>query len=409
MLSKRYRNLIADIAFLVALVVYLLINIVPMTFFKPYINSPLLGKLLNAAVLLLFLRAPLHRQTDDRVWLELVVTVFVGWLLWHAALPGFIPIVAFVYAGRNVEFRKVGWTVFWVCVATLVLTIGCAKAGLIYDHFGYVSGRMRHFLGFTYCLIPVNIFTNAVFLWVYLRKDKIRIWEWAVMLVADAWLYYETRSRLSFALVILAVLVSVLLKYVPDFFEKRRGLRLALTPAFVVACLLSLVGTLCFGSGNAFLLKLDAFLGGRLEIPYNNIQAFGFSLLGQEFSMFGAGIDYGGHAYSYVTSEYTYIDNMYMQIMQRGGIVMLITFVVLFTAVMIHLAKKEPRGYGVCLFALLALQAIIQDTTWYPWYTGLLFLLGDCWADLPNTECPESSWLIDWEEKHLKFLKNKEG
>ena len=89
---------------------------------------------------------------------------------------------------------------------------------------------------------------------------------------------------------------------------------------------------------------------------------YGVSLFGSgNIEWVGAGLDaYGNQS----TETYFYVDNLYIQVLQRYGIIFMIIFLTLTTALMIQCYRKN-ENILVILLAIIAVHGLIDDLIMY--------------------------------------------
>ena len=108
--------------------------------------------------------------------------------------------------------------------------------------------------------------------------------------------------------------------------------------------------------------ELNAFLSNRLRHGQNSFMMYGVSLFGLgNIEWVGAGLDvYGRQS----TETYFYVDNLYIQVLQRYGIIFMAIFLALTTALMIQCYKKK-ENLLVILLAIIAFHGLIDDGIMY--------------------------------------------
>ncbi|HFI0456361.1 TPA: polymerase, partial [Streptococcus suis] len=118
-------------------------------------------------------------------------------------------------------------------------------------------------------------------------------------------------------------------------------------------------------------MSLDKFLGGRIYLASKSLSMYGFNLLGRNIQWVGNGLSAEGQR---STMSYFYVDNMYIQVLQKYGLIFLVIFLTVMTITMLILYRKKQYLLLVCL-VILAFHATIDDLTFNLHYNFFLVLL----------------------------------
>lgn len=221
--------------------------------------------------------------------------------------------------------------------------------------------RPRYGLGFSWTTSAAILFFFFLLEYIYLRKEKMHWWEYAILEAINLYLFLMTDSRMAF------VLSSAFLLFF--FFEhlrkkpfgsmlKVRWL-LVLLPALLA--MIALVICFVYKPATPGWSELDDFLSNRLYYGNKAIQNYGVT-------MFGTDIKWIGYDINNLTSEgYNYVDCSYLQILLQFGVAPVIYCVFLYCAG-VWRAVKAKDGWLVCVFVIIALFSITE-----PRYMNLAF------------------------------------
>lgn len=131
-----------------------------------------------------------------------------------------------------------------------------------------------------------------------------------------------------------------------------------------------------------WILSLDKFLGGRIYLASKSLSMYGFGLLGRNIQWIGNGLNADGQR---STMSYLYVDNMYIQVLQKYGLLFLILFLGLITLSMILLYQRK-QYFLLVILILLAFHATIDDLTFNLHYNLFIVLLGLPFASRKNVK-----------------------
>ena len=123
---------------------------------------------------------------------------------------------------------------------------------------------------------------------------------------------------------------------------------------------------------NDFFKNANDFLGGRIYYAHRSLEIYGYNLFGQKINWVGNGLSESGIKNS---SEYLYVDNLYIQILQRHGLVILLILLIILTITLNHLLRKKEYVLSLILI-VLSFHAMIDDLILNLHYNIFLILIG---------------------------------
>ena len=274
----------------------------------------------------------------------------------------FVSAAIFVYASRNIPFRKIAKFSVAVLALLMLFVIASSQIGIIKD-FVSDDGRNRHYLGFRYALYPSTVLMNITMLYVYIRKQRIMWLEILALAAFNAAIYVVTGSRLAVIISFVVCFMAAFLKVWPEFLSAKKVLKYIISMAFIIFAALSLFMSVKFNENSAIQSKLNDVLSGRLYYQKEAMDRYGFSVLGNDVELKGEGLTAEGEkVYKTGDDEYFYIDNNYVSWFVINGAVFFVMIVGLCTAMCIRSVRYERQGYLLMILALMALFCMIQDT-----------------------------------------------
>ncbi len=232
---------------------------------------------------------------------------------------------------------------------TLVVAFISCFLGIVPDHIYDETTRMRHSLGFSWTTTPAALYFFAMLIYVYLRKGKIKWFEFLIMELVDLWLYKMTDSRMNFFLSSFMLVFIMLYHLVNKMIFKYNIF--CILPSLL--CVFSVIIHWYYNPGNPIMNKLNDLLSGRLRLGKAAIEKYGIRLFGSKIEWVGFNA-YGPQG------EYNMVDNSYLQILLEHGFVLLILIILLYTA-LLYFAFKRGDIY-MCLIVSFILAISVLET-----------------------------------------------
>ncbi len=368
-----------EILALTALGIFLIISILDATFYVQHLPRIAYKVLTALSLALLAIKELYKKEYDFRTIIGLIITVFVYLIIGKiSTLSSNITIgIIFIYALRDIPFKSVAKTSLVVSVLMLLFVIVSANMGVITNYLEISGTRVRSYLGFRYALLPSILLMNIVAIALYINKNNIRYWQWLLLSLSVYWVYGQTDSRLTFYNSCILLIFNILIKWFPNMLSKLGNVLKVFKLTFIVNAIISFWITINYlGSNNSFvnsfLFKLNQMLGGRLYLANKSLELFGFGLFGKPVEWNGNGLTVEG-VRNYQT--YLYVDNLYIQILQKFGLLILVLMVTLLTLTLFKAIKKNQWIIAFILI-VMSFQSMIDDLNLYLHYNIFWILIG---------------------------------
>lgn len=357
-----------EILALVALGIFLTLSILNVTFYASYIPGTVSKVAIAISLLFLLVKEILKGKYEYRTIIGLMITAslyFIIIKMSNSSLNIAIGIL-YIYALRDIPFKKVAKTSLIISVFMLLFVIISAKLGLITNYLELSSVRVRSYLGFRYALFPSILMMNIVAIVFYLKQNRIQYWQWFLLVLSVFWLYIQTDSRMTFYSSCILLLCNLLIKWFPKLFSKLGYVFKAFKLTFIVNAIISFwVSVIYLNSSHSFindlLFKVNYMLGGRIYLANKSLDLYGFGLLGRQVEWNGNGLTVEG-VRNYQT--YLYVDNLYVQILQRFGLLILGLILSVLTFTLFKVIKKRQWVLALILI-LMSFHSMIDDLNFY--------------------------------------------
>ena len=368
-----------EILALTALGIFLCVSILDATFYVQHLPRIAYKVLIAISLALLVIKELYKKDYDYRTIVGLIITVLVYLIIGKISnLSSNIAIsLFFIYALRDIPFKIVAKTSLVVSVLMLLFVIASANMGVITNYLEISGTRVRSYLGFRYALYPSILLMNVVAIELYINKNNIRYWQWLLLSLSVYWVYGQTDSRLTFYNSCILLVFNILIKWFPNMLSKLGNVLKVFKLTFIVNAIISFWITINYlGSNNSFvnsfLFKLNQMLGGRLYLANKSLELFGFGLFGKPVEWNGNGLTVEG-VRNYQT--YLYVDNLYIQVLQKFGLLVLVLMVTLLT---LTLSKAIKKNQWIIAFILIVMsfQSMIDDLNLYLHYNIFWILIG---------------------------------
>lgn len=250
-----------------------------------------------------------------------------------------------------------------ITAAFLLLMFICSQTGLVANTvFRRVSdGASRQSLGLSYASTAPSIYLGFIFQYIYLRKQNMRSWEFAILEAINVFYYCVTDSRMPFYLgtaTLVFFFIESLFKNHWRFTKHLKWLAVA-APGIITA--VTIVTYFLYRPGQGFLDRVDRLLSCRLWYGSEAVRMYGIKLFGQEISWVG----YGSGA---PEGAYNFVDCAYMQILVQFGIALLAAVIFLYI-VWAYRSVKQKDYWTVCLLLIICVFAYTE-----PYLLNLVYI-----------------------------------
>lgn len=379
-----YWNNSNDLFVYIGLLLYISFSLLSTTFYVQLIPGFVFQTAMLTSVSLLAFYNITHFKGVTK-WLSGLITfailIFLTYLSSRTFSHYAISIVV-IFLLKDFDFDKLVKFATPLIIGILLFVVLSSKIGIIQDYVEISSSRIRHYLGFRYSLFPSTVMLNIVALYLYNKRNKILYRELFLLGAATLWIFLQTNSRLTAISSAVLLVLGFCIKRFPTFLEKIRAVLFLFIPSYIYAAILSYITANQYIFSANWLLSLDKFLGSRIYLASKSLSMYGFGLLGKNIQWVGNGLNAEGQR---STMSYLYVDNMYIQVLQRYGLLFLIIFLCLMTVSMLILYKRKQYLLLLTL-ALLAFHATIDDLTFNLHYNLFIVLLSLSFAYHKNNE-----------------------
>lgn len=231
---------------------------------------PYRGRITHVAFML-FCTKILCTKYKVKEWLVLVLLTYVACVSYFTCDDEYvIRVVAIIFAAKGVElntiFKKI---LFSVIITTLIISFLSLFniSGELFEtrHFGRGEIETRYMFGFNHANNVHDILWMLFSLSIIIKKEKMSNVEVIMFVIANLVLYYFTRSRTGFLVIILLAFFVLFIKNIQT--GATRWLILIASMITLMCSVFLTIHSSIYNIDNSLIMnKLDPLLNGRLQM-----------------------------------------------------------------------------------------------------------------------------------------------
>ena len=368
-----------EIIFFTAYGIFLVFAVLSTSLFFQYYNGTLYSLIMLMCICIitvgeLFIYGEYNRKQQIAIAIAIISYVIVLRVTGsYFATVGLLPF--FVIAARKIDFNKIARFSAVMMLLLLLFVIISAKIGIVRNLSVFLpNGRRREFLGFRFPLNPATLTFNICALWVYVRKEKIKLVELFLLMCLTLYIYFTTDSKLCFLTTLLVIFSGFILKYKYYDVCNLKKITFLFVFSFFVAFAISIFFALSYNDNIKYMKEMDVFLEGRLHFAHDSLKEYGVTMFGEDIPWVGYGRDDTGNLIAVSVNNYFYVDNMYIQIMQHYGLLFFAFYMILNTGALYRCWKNEDM-YALIILSVIAFKCIIDNLSFYLYYNTFWFII----------------------------------
>lgn len=359
--------------FFVAYTIYLIIFLLSHTFYWKYFPEKTDRYVLLLCVMFLATSEIVSaRKINFRTMLGLIICLMLFIITYSTNGNAVAGMIVFIYCARNIPFDKISKCTVWITSIMVAFIVISSWIGIIDNHVEYSGGRIRQYLGFRYSLYSSALIYNITLLVVYSKNIYIKYKDIVILFLLNYFFFYFTNSRLSFILAIVALVVAIVYKRAYERLHKMQFIYKIQVFSYLICAIVFYGLTVTYSSQIYWKKAINEFLGNRLLLGKTSLLQYGISLFGQQIPWVGNGLDVDGKR---TMGSYLWVDCLYIQVLQRYGVVFLILFLLVLTLAMYN-CYKQKKYFLMMMLSLVALHCMIDDLQLYLQYNTFWFAIG---------------------------------
>ncbi len=334
------------------------------------------------------LEAPFVKNVKKTIFSAVVLVVTVLVVVSSKAIIFPLMIFQFVVCAGNIDKDKLIKLGFGTLLSAAGFVLFCYFMGVIaHDVSNRGSSTVdRWHFGFNYTTHLPNIFFSLSLMFVYLKREAIKIRHILIILLINAALFFFTDTKaiyveiLALCLGLFVLIIANAAKWSKKILDVVLHSKVSRI-AFVVLCL-ALVGVvfataLSFDSQNPTHYKLDKALTGRISYAFEGIKTYGITLFGNDIT-WAAGSDWRESA-----TRYFFVDSSFINMTLNYGVVTLALILLGLSRLCYDAAKNGEKYFMLVLFVLF-IHSAFDPQLFDLRYTPFLMLMGQYISPFEN-------------------------
>lgn len=275
-------------------------------------------------------------QYDNRNIISAIVYIgiFILAALFSGELNFFLFFMIYVatigcHAKRVIEVSIVAQSVI------LVVSIIAALTGSVPNYNFSDITRKRYGMGFAWCTTAPVVFYFIMLGYIYIRGKKFKWYEAVVLEGINYWIYTQTSTRMTFFVATIFLLFFAIQSSWKNPWRVMHMFNWVWIIMPFICAVISIGTSMSFNEKSEIWLKADNFFNNRLNLGYNAIEEYGFTLFGQH-------IEWVGFSTLNTSSVgYNYVDCSYLQIALNYGIIALIAILTIYSIAIYRACKVD--------------------------------------------------------------------
>ncbi len=308
-------------------------------------------------------------------WLILLL-IFQAYNFFFCSDKSVIMLMLIIFSAVHIDFEKIMRVSFVLSVFMMLFIILSSLFGIIENrlYIQEAGTRVRYSLGYGYANMSSKFFVSITLMYLYLKKENIKIRNIVILFLLNYVLYVLTDTRMSFILSTIILLGALVLKDI----EKHKCIKKLLyfiTPYCAIICaVFTYFGTLMY-SHYRILDILNTLINQRFRLGLEALRNYGVSLLGKNIP------DFVGPKEKYDNPAliYNYVDSSYVQLLIKNGLIFMVIVFILFW-LLGKKVVKEQDNYMLFMVIVISIHSIIEPgllrLSYYPFliYFSQFFL-----------------------------------
>ena len=359
-LSDKQLKLSGSHLYFLAMIIYLFRAELVTTNFASLIDTQMLRAVANIAVIILILAKIIlfDRYTAKELLFSGGVLLLGSMIAFVSGYDVALITFLFVVGAKSVSFYKIVRLHFVYALFFVVAAFLASQAGIIENTITYRGSIPRQSFGIIYCTDFASHVFYLMVSYVYLRGNKLRHVELALLSVLVVWIYINCNARLDCACMAVLIVLLVIRKIKSSLsgepiyaLPKYPWLEKIMAWAMPICAVISIGLAYLFAADSAKWSWLNEFFNNRLIQGAKALSMYSFNLFGQIVEVQG---QVGDNA---SLSEYFFIDSSFLLYGLRYGLVFLCFFCAGSTFMMMREIKRKNAIFCI-LFLLISVNSI---------------------------------------------------
>ncbi|MCD8054013.1 MAG: hypothetical protein LUF00_08205 [Lachnospiraceae bacterium] len=261
----------------------------------------------------------------------------------------FLQSIMIVFAARETKWTNILKFTLVAFLAFIGGIILLSLTGEISTVESYRGDKLRLSLGFSHPNSFAMYLLCVIFMWVLLRFEHLRIYDYVVWGAIAAFTWWGPNSKATtFSILLLMFLVWILKRW-GTYLLKNNLVRGACLCMYPLMALFSFLGSYFYQKDNVLCTKVDKILfTGRLGYAHEFLLKYPITLFGQKIKLIGSLVAQQKGTTAYI------LDNFYMRTLINSGVIAFILMLVMFVFLTHRAIQMNDKG----MLAVLMIMAV---------------------------------------------------
>lgn len=217
---------------------------------------------------------------------------------------------------KEINLKKIAILTLSVLALTTCFIILFAQLNLLdnLQLFRVETGEIRYSLGFGHPNTLGMIFLVICLLWMYIRYETIKWWDFSLWGILCVVIDQLINSRTSLYMIFLLIGLIIVFKIFPTKLLTNRFFKLTIVLLFPILLMITVFLMLNYPPKNELFRTIDKLVSGRIRLANFFYNEYGVQMFGQPIKLIGT-----------IEAQYNFsgkpqlLDNMYMQLLVHYG------------------------------------------------------------------------------------------
>ena len=346
---------------------YAFFQVIHVSALRHVINVPQLRELIMVIIILLSIYIVIYFRFSKKmmlIFLFLTTSISINVIVSSTIILLVNLFFIFALARKPERIKSVIYSLFLGLIVSTILILFLTFIGLIPNHFRVEHGRSRYYLGFLRPPALPDIYVGILTCYLVLNRDKLKTRNLFLLLIPSYVVMQFADGRSSFG-VSAFLIFSIIFIENQNYFNKNIITNFLFHTArfiLVTGVFLSIYVSINFPY-SSFLQSHDRLFTGRL-------QWFSTAWRQNPLRLFGNNLDVNA------AHRMIMLDNLYLQLLLRGGVIIFIVSIICIFKLLKHYKKNNDYVLLIILIAIIINSFV--SASWMPiWKNVLLFSLSE--------------------------------
>lgn len=243
---------------------------------------------------------------------------------------------------RNIKFEQI--VKYDLCIKTLflIIVVSCYFLNLTTVNLHYRDGVLRQSMGFSNPNTFSTYILSIVVEFLYLRRAKINIKDFIVIIMSICLINYYADSRTQIVCLIILATILFINKYLKKIVLNSKLINSIFNNAFLILTVLCLIIIVFYEQGNELVYSIDEATTGRIKIASEYLDVYDINLFGHNVEA------------TSTTEDIVTLDNTYIFLLVSYGIVPLVIMCFFMRTYMKNTSIKNEEIIRIIMLVFLA-------------------------------------------------------